>query len=297
MFLEDYFALIVNGVAIGAIYAMVGISFNIAYRPTNVFNLAQGELVMLGAMGAWVLMSVVGLPWALAAIGVIIAIALLAGIEERVAVAPHFRGGAHDHGWLISTLAFSIIIINWSDKLFRADPRLVQPIPGTSLQTHMIGPVAFNTHQIAVVVIAVGSIFLLEYIYKKTMIGKAISAVAEDRDGARLNGINPFYLTALSFVAAGGYCAIIGLAAAPLLLASTSLGLMLLVKGFTAMALGGVGSNWGTLIGGILIGVIDSLSSVLVSAGFRPLVIFVVLLSILLIRPQGIFGTPPGRVV
>jgi branched-chain amino acid transport system permease protein len=297
MILEDFLALLVNGICLGAIYAMVGIGLNIAYKPTNVFNLAQGEFVMLGAMLAWVLLTRFSMTWVVGVLIVVAAMGILGGLEERIAVAPHFRAKSHHHGWLISTLAFSIIIINIADKVFRADPRFVPPIPGLSLDTKFLGPIAYNTHQLAVVSIVIASIFGIEHVYRRTLVGKMISAVSEDRDGARLNGINPFRLTMLSFVAGAAYCAFSGVLAAPLVLASTSLGLILLVKGFMSMALGGVGSNWGTLVGGIFIGCVESVSSIMLSTGYRQLLLLVVLLAVLLIRPHGLFGTSPGRTV
>lgn len=297
MQITDIIAVLVNGVALGAIYAMVGIGLNIAYKPTNVFNLAQGEFVMLGAMLTWVFISNVGMPWVLAVAAVMLVVGLIGLLEERIAVAPHFRASARHHGWLTSTLAFSIIIINLADQAFHADPRFVPAFPGTSLDSIQWAGITFNTHQIAVVVITMASILALDWIYRRTLIGKCISAVAEDQDGARLNGINPSHITLLSFAAGAAYCALAGVLAAPLLLASTSLGLALLVKGFMAMAVGGVGSNWGTLIGGILIGCIESLGSLVLSTGTRQLVLLVALLAILLVRPQGLLGRPQGRTV
>ncbi len=297
MYLNDILSLTVDGLALGAIYAMVGISLNIAYKPTNVFNLAQGEFVMLGAMLSWVAMSGFGLPWLLAAAAVVVVVAVFGMLEERIAVAPHFRAESHHHGWLVSTLAVSVIIINIADMVFRPEPQFVAPVPGTSTMTQTWGAINFNTHQIAVMVIVVVSIIALDWFYGRTLIGKSISAVSEDQDGARLNGINPLHITMLSFAAAAAYSAVAGLLAAPLMLASTSLGLILLIKGFMAMAVGGVGSNWGTLAGGLLIGWIESLGSLYFSSGTRQLVLLAVLLAILLIRPQGFFGKPMGRTV
>lgn len=297
MFMSDLLALLVNGVAIGCIYAMVGIGLNIAYKPTNVFNLAQGEFVMLGAMLGWLFMSGVGLPWIIAVVVVIVLVGLFGMFEERVAVAPHFKAGAQHHGWLISTLAFSIIIINVADRVFRADPQYMAPVPGTSTTSVVLGPLTYNTHQIAIVVLTLLSIVGLDWFYNKTMIGKSISAVSEDQEGARLNGISPAYITMLSFGAGAAYCAAAGLLAAPLLFASTSLGLMLLVKGFMAMAVGGVGSNWGTLVGGVLIGCVESVGSLYLSTGARLVLLLLLLLGLLLVRPQGLMGKPLGRTV
>lgn len=295
--LVDVLALVVNGIAIGTIYAMVGIGLNMSYKPTNVFNLAQGEFVMLGAMLTWLMISGAGLAWVVAAAAVMLLVGVLGMLEERIAVAPHFKAGEHSHGWLTSTLAFSIIIINLADQAFRADPRFVPPVPGTDTGARMIAGITFSTHQLAVVVIAVASIVALDWFYRRTLIGKSISAVAEDQDGARLNGINPLHITMLSFGAGAAYCALAGILAAPLLLASTSLGLALLVKGFMAMAVGGVGSNWGTLFGGVLIGCIESVGSLYMSTGTRQLLLLLVLLAILLARPQGLLGRPQGRTV
>jgi branched-chain amino acid transport system permease protein len=297
MSLEDLLALIVSGLTQGSLYAMAAVGLNIAYKPTNVFNMAQGDLLMLGAMFAAGVMGGWHWPWLVGAAFVMLAVGALALLEERVAVAPLLRNAAQHHGWIISTLAFSIIIVNASDRIWGADSRYVPPIPGTSADTTRLGALTFSTAQLAVIVLAIGSIAAIEWFYRATMMGKAVNAVAEDRDGARLNGINPLHLTLGSFVAAGMYSAFTGAVAAPLVMASTSLGLMLLVKGFMALAIGGVGSNWGALIAGLLIGCVESLSSITLTPGYRQLMLLIVLLVVLLIRPFGLFGRPATREV
>jgi branched-chain amino acid transport system permease protein len=198
--------------------------------------MAQGDLVMLGAMFAAGLMGGWGWPWLAGLVVAMLAVAVIATLEERVAVGPLLRDAAQHHGWIISTLAFSIIIVNLSDRYWGSDAQLVPPVPGSSLATTRWGPLTFSTAQLAVIVLAVGSIAGIEWFYRRTLIGKAVNAVAEDREGARLNGINPLRLTLASFIAAGMYSAFTGIVAAPLVMASTSLGLLLLVKGFMALA-------------------------------------------------------------
>jgi branched-chain amino acid transport system permease protein len=297
MSLDDLLSLLVNGITVGAIYAMVGVSLNIAYKPTNVFNLAQGGLVMLGMMFAWGVLTVWGLPWLPGVILVVIAVALVGLFEERVAVAPLKKFEGNAHGWIITTLAFSIVLVNAGDRIWGSDPRSVPPIPGTNLDTLEIGPLSFATNQIAVVALAIASIAVIEYFYHRTRLGRAVLAVAEDRDGARLCGISPLSLTTGSFAAASGYAALTGVIAAPLLLASTSVGLDMLIKGFMALAIGGVGSNWGALLGGILIACIESISSIYLSPGNRQIALLVVLLAILVVKPFGLFGRSGGREV
>jgi branched-chain amino acid transport system permease protein len=297
MLLEDLLALLTSGVTMGAIYAMVAVSFNIAYKPTNVFNMAQGELFMLGAMLAWALMTQHKVPWLA---GLLVVTAIVAGIglfEERVAVATLIKRPSHHHGWMISTLAFSIIVLNVADHVWGSDPQAVPPVPGASLDTVQIGALGFSTQQVAIVLIAIASIAVVEWVYRHTLPGKAVLAVAEDRDAARLNGISPSLLTMTSFAIAAGYAALTGVISAPLLLASTTIGLGLLVKGFMALAIGGVGSNWGALAAGILIGCVESVSSVQLTPGYRQLLLLAVLLAVLLVRPFGLFGRAGVREV
>jgi branched-chain amino acid transport system permease protein len=297
MSLEDFLALIVSGVTQGSLYAMAAVGLNIAYRPTNVFNMAQGDLLMLGAMFAAGVLGGWGWPWLAAVAAVTLAVGGIALVEERVAVAPLLRNAAQHHGWIISTLAFSIIVVNASDRIWGSDAQFVPPIPGTSTATSRLGPLTFSTAQLAVIALAFASIAAIEWFYRSTMAGKAVNAVAEDREGAKLNGINPLTLTLGSFVAAGMYSALTGVVAAPLVMASTSLGLLLLVKGFMALAIGGVGSNWGALLAGLLIGCVESISSVNLTPGYRQLMLLVVLLLVLLVRPFGLFGKPATREV
>jgi branched-chain amino acid transport system permease protein len=297
MNLEDFLALLTTGATMGAIYAMVAVSFNVAYKPTNVFNMAQGELVMLGAMFAWGLMTIKALPWFVAALLVMLLVAAVGLFEERVAVATLLKKPSHHHGWIISTLAFSIILLNVGDHVWGTDPQVVPPIPGATLDTVQWGALTFSTQQVAVLFLAIVSIAGIEWIYRHTLAGKAVLAVAEDRDAARLHGISPSRLTMASFALAAAYAALTGLVAAPLVLASTGIGLALLVKGFMALAIGGVGSNWGALAAGILIGCVESISSISLTPGYRQVMLLVVVLALLLVRPFGLFGRAGVREV
>lgn len=297
MSLEDLLALLTTGLTMGAIYAMVAVSFNVAYKPTNVFNMAQGELVMLGAMFAWILMTHFHLPWIVGLVLVMLGVAAIGLFEERIAVATLLRRPSHHHGWIISTLAFSIIVLNLGDHIWGTDAQVVPPIPGATLDTVQWGSLTFTTQQLAVLLIAAASIAGVEWVYRRTLPGKAVLAVAEDRDAARLNGISPSRLTMTSFALAAAYAALTGVVAAPLLLASTSIGLALLVKGFMALAIGGVGSNWGALAAGILLGCVESVSSVSLTPGYRQLLLLGVVLVVLLARPFGLFGRGSVREV
>ena len=130
-----------------------------------------------------------------------------------------------------------------------------------------------------------------------TRAGKAVLAVAEDRDAALLRGINPNRLSSWSFFLGGGIAALTGVLAAPVLYASTGLGPSLLLKGFAAAAVGGIGNNRGALIAGYVIGLAEAIAATVLSPGYQLAATFAAMLVILLIRPHGLFGRPEARAV
>jgi branched-chain amino acid transport system permease protein len=272
------------------------VSFNILYRPTNVFNFAQGDLVMLGAMVFVTLQAKASLPWQLALLLGVVCVGLVAVVIERVGVAPLLRRSSHGHGWIITTLAFSMIIVNAAGKLWGADPLPVAAPFGLSTEPIEVAGQQVASYQIALVVFTLVLIAGIEALYQ-TRMGRAVIGVAENRDAALLRGINPATLSIWSFALGGAFAGLVGYLASPILFASTSLGAGLMLKGFAAAALGGLGSNRGALLAGLVIGIAESSSAALLPSGYQNAVILVVVLSVLLVRPQGIFGSVNARAV
>jgi len=263
--------LLVGALTAGSLYALVAMGFNILYRPTNVFNFAQGDLVMLGAMFGATFITLLGLPWFVGAGLAMLAVAALGLVEEKIAVAPVLNRSATGHGWVITTLAVSMIFANLVGLGWGPDP-------------------------IAVMVITLVLVLGVEAFYG-TRSGKAVLAVAEDRDAALLRGINPNRLSSWSFFLGGGVAALTGVLAAPVLYASTGLGPSLLLKGFAAAAVGGIGNNRGALLAGYIIGIVEAVAATLLSPGYQLAATFAVMLAILLIRPHGLFGRAEARAV
>ncbi|MFO1081460.1 MAG: branched-chain amino acid ABC transporter permease [Reyranellaceae bacterium] len=288
--------LVVGGLTAGSLYALVAMGFNILYRPTNVFNFAQGDLVMLGAMLGATLMTMAGLPWIVGAVLAMLGVGLLAFVEQRIAVAPVLRRSATGHGWVITTLAVSMIFANVVGLIWGPDPIAVRPPAPFSTDTVELLGANVSSYQIALVVVTVLLVLGVEAFYG-TRAGKAVLAVAEDRDAALLRGIDPDRLAGWSFFLGGGVAALTGVLAAPLLYASTGLGPALLLKGFAAAAVGGIGNNRGALIAGYVIGLAEALAAALLSPGYQLAATFAVTLAILLVRPHGLFGRPEARSV
>jgi branched-chain amino acid transport system permease protein len=289
----DVFA---HGIVAGSLYALVAVSFNILYRPTNVFNFAQGELVMLGAMIFASLTSLAGMPWFVAFAATLLAVGCIGLVEERIAVAPILARSQTGTGWVITTLATSLIISNLVGRFWGPDPILVKPPALLSMESLDIASSRISSYEIALVLLTLVLVAIVERVYR-TLKGKAVMAVAEDREAALLRGIDPGSLGRWSFFLGAAFAAMTGVLAAPILYASTSLGPDLLLKGFAAAAVGSIGNNRGALLAGYVIGVTEAVGASLLSPGYQEAVIFMVVLAVLLLKPEGLFGSPNARTV
>ena len=287
---------LVSGLTAGSLYCLVAVGFNILYRPTKVFNFAQGDLVMLGSMASALLMTQLHWPWAAAFAAAAAAVALLALLEERVAVAPVLRRSASGTAWIITTLAVAMIITNLVGKVWGSDPIVVPAPAPLSNDMLALGGINISSYQIALIVLTVLLVVVVELLYG-SLWGKATLAVAEDRDAALLRGIDPVSISRWSFALGGAFAALTGALASPILSASTTLGGMLLLKGFAAAAIGGLGSNRGALVAGYTIGLTEAASALLLSPGYHNAVMLVLVLAILLARPGGLFSTLEARTV
>ena len=288
--------LLIQGIVAGCIYALAGISLNILYRPTYTFNFAQGSLIMLSAMVCAALLATGRIPWYGAALLAVLAVVVLSLLTYAVAIAPVIKRSGHGAGWIISTLAISLIIDDAVGKSFGADPQQVKPPPPFSTQLHELGGFQVSSYQGLVLVFTVLIVVATGWFYAQRT-GKAIMAVAEDRDAALLRGIDPGRLSMLSFAVGGVLAAMTGILAAPMMYASVGLGPLLLIKGFEAVAIGGVGSNRGAVIGGCLLGIVEATSGALLSPGYQSAATFAIVLSVLLVRPQGLFGNTQMRTI
>ncbi|HEY1964670.1 MAG TPA: hypothetical protein VGG59_07055, partial [Acidobacteriaceae bacterium] len=143
--------ILITGLPAGCLYALVAATFNILYRPTNVFNFAQGDLVMLGAMFFVSLRAIDGMPWPIALLIGVIGVGVFAVLIERIAVAPLLRRSAHGHGWIITTLATSMIVANLSGKVWGADPVPVSAPLGLSTTPVEMAGLLIPTYQLALV--------------------------------------------------------------------------------------------------------------------------------------------------
>lgn len=280
---------LVDGITIGSIYGLAAVSINVMYRPSHIFNFAQGDLVLIGALASFVLIESLHLPWILGLAGVIALGAAIGGVEELVAIWPVLSRSSKATAWVLTTLAISLIAENIIGRYVSDVPNVVRPFPLLSTRPFHAGPVLIQSYQIGVWVFAWLMIAGLGLLYA-TKHGRAVLALAEDRDAAVLRGVPAATLIFVSWVIGGAVAMLTGLVAAPITFASVGLGATLLIKGFEAAAIGGLGDNRGAMVGGLVVGLAETYAAIFLSPGYRNVATFAALMLVLLVRPAGIFG-------
>ncbi len=275
-----------SGLSTGAIYALIGIGFSIIFNATGIINFAQGEFVMLGGMLTLFFLNILHLPlWA--AIPPAVLCATVAGVLfERLAIRP--LRNPTPLNLVIITIGGSILIRGISMLLWGKDTHALPPFTGDE-PIDVAGATILPQHLwilgVTLVIIAVNKFF-----FYHTISGKAMRACSYNSRAAGLVGIDVRRMVMFSFIVSSAMGAVAGIIVAPLTMASYDVGIMLGLKGFCAAIIGGMSSGLATVVGGLILGILESLGAGLVSSGYKDAVAFIILLLILFVRPQGLFG-------
>jgi branched-chain amino acid transport system permease protein len=280
-FLQFFF----SGLTVGAVYALVALGFTLIYNASDVVNFAQGEFVMLGGM-VTVFASAAGVPLpfaALIAVGVAVAVGLLL---YWFAIAP--ARGASAVSIIIITIGASIFLKGAAqvvfDKQFHKLPSFSSDAPidvlGASVQPQSLWVLG-----------GTAAVVLVLYVFlERTLLGKAVLATSASRLAARLVGINTATIMALAFGGSAAIGAIAGILVTPITLTSYDVGTTMALKGFAAAMLGGMGNPLGAVVGGLVLGLLETLGAGYISSTYKDGFAFVMILVVLLAMPQGILG-------
>jgi len=283
---------IFTGLTVGSIYAIIALGFTIIYNATDIVNFAQGEFVMLGAMIMVTLQTVVGLPVWLALPLSIAAGAIVGALLERLAIRPLRQASILTA--IIVTIGASIFLRGVAMIAWGRDAKVLPPFTKSGAlfvgQAYIMMPQSLWVLGVTLVVV-VG----LMAFYSRALVGKAMRAVAINRYGAQLVGISPSRMVFWSFALSGALGAMAGILIAPITFAGYSMGTMLGLKGFAAAIFGGLGSSAGAIVGGIILGLLESFAGGFVSSGYKDAVAFLILLAVLFIKPTGMLGGKAGR--
>lgn len=275
-----------SGLSTGAIYALIGFGFAIIYNSTGIINFAQGEFVMLGGMTAIFCLNFLQLPILPSIILAILGSTLVGILFERAAIRP--LKNASPLSLVIITVGAGILIRGAVMLVWGKDTHALPAFSGSD-PIHLAGATILPQHLwifgITFLIIALNKLF-----FSLTIAGKAMRACSYNSRAASLVGIDVKKMVLLSFMISSAIGSLAGIIIAPLTMTSFDVGIMLGIKGFCAAIIGGLSGGIGILLGGLLLGVLESLGAGLISSGYKDAVAFIVLLIILFVRPQGLFG-------
>jgi branched-chain amino acid transport system permease protein len=282
---RQLFQYILSGLSNGAIYALIGFGFAMIYNATGIINFAQGEFVMLGGILTVFFLTVLKLP-IIPAIILAVAISTIVGVcFERLAIRP--LQNAKPLSLIIITIGASIFIRGAAMIIWGKDTHALPAFSGSD-PIYIAGATILPQHlwifAVTVLTIIAGRIF-----FNYSIAGKAMRACAYNSQAAGLVGINVKNMVLLSFAISSAIGSLAGIIIAPLTMTSYDVGVMLGLKGFCAVIIGGMSSGLSTVIGGLLLGLLESLGAGYISASYKDAIAFIILLLILFIRPEGLF--------
>ncbi len=284
--MQAFLQYLFSGLTNGAIYAIIAIGFSMLYNATELINFAHGEFVMLGALTLVTFWGVFGLPLPVAFLLTIIAVSLVGLLLERLAIRTVSR--PHPIVLVIITVGASIFLRGVAMIVWGKDARSLPPF--IDLPPIQLGGATFLAQSVWILVIALLLAVGIHLFYRKTLTGKAMQATAINKRAAWLTGIPSERMVLLAFVMSAGLGGIAGMIIAPVTMCSYDMGTILGLKGFCAAMLGGIGSLWGAVIGGFLLGIVEAMGVGFISSALKDAIAFILLLLILYIRPGGIFG-------
>jgi branched-chain amino acid transport system permease protein len=282
---------LINGLTTGSIYAIVALGYTLVFGVLGIINMAHGEIFMFGAFMGVVITSTLGLPLWLAFVVAAVATGVMGYLLERLALRPLRKNSEGSHlAPLISTIGVSIFLENLADKMFGSGNHPVQN--SWSEINFTIGTVNIYIVQIVIFCIAVALMIILSYWLLKTKGGRALRATAENLETASLLGVNTKKMITITVILAsviGGIAGIlVGMAFSSV---NPQMGLAIGLKGLAIIILGGMGSVKGAMAGGMILGLSETLVVVIGFSGYRDAIAFIIIIVILLLRPQGLFGT------
>lgn len=284
-FFDQFLQFALSGVGVGAIYAIVGLGFMIVYSVTRVVNFAQGEFVMLGGMVTATLYAA-GVPLFLA-MALSIAFAVLMGaLVQRGIIHP--ARNASTVTLILLTFGVSIVIRGIALLVWTTDPKSFPAFSGEksiAIGQAVMSPQAFWV--VGTLAVLAAALYLF---FARTMPGKALQACAINAPAARLMGISVETMALLAFALAAAMGAVAGIVTTPLTTTSYDIGIPMAIKGFVAALAGGLNRIEGVVMGGLVLGVLESLAAGLISSGFKDAIALLILILVLLVRPGGLLG-------
>ena len=280
---------LINGISIGAVYAIIALGYTMVYGIAKMLNFAHGDVIMVGAYMSFCVTNYLGLPAVVSVLAAMVVCTILGIVIEGLAYKP--LRGTSSLAVLITAIGVSYFLQNAAQLIWGSAPKNFASVV-TMKPIQLFGGQLIITGEVLLTVVVSALVMVgLNLFVGKTKTGKAMRAVSEDRDAARLMGINVNRTISTTFAIGSALAAVAGV-----LLCSTiptlqpTTGSMPGIRAFTAAVIGGIGSIPGAMLGGILLGLIETFSQIYISTEFSDAIVFAVLILILLVKPAGLLG-------
>ncbi len=287
MSIEDRVAqFIISGLTTGSIYALIALGFCIIHNATGIVNFTQVDFVSLGGLMMYTLLLAGGLPLPLAFLGSVAVVTGVGALMERLAIRP-----AKSRAVIILifiTIGVSILMRGVFKVVWGKNQMALPPFSGDT--PLMVLGAAVLPQSLWVLFITVAVVIVLHLFFNRTRIGKAMRATSFNPRAAALMGIDVNSMILFSFALSGALGAVAGIIIVPITTLSYDIGVILGLKGFAAAVLGGYGNSVGAIVGGLLLGVLESLGAGMISSTYKDVIAFAILLVVLFIKPSGLLG-------
>jgi len=285
--------LLVSGLATGAIYALIAVGFTLLWQTSQTINFAQGEFVMLPAFFVLAAMNAGAPFWLAALVGVAVSVAVLGVLFKIVVVDPLLKYGVLP--LVISTIALSLLLKESAKDFYSSQ---AQPFPALvpAIDLHVLGAVV-SMQSLAVLAVAVVTVVALALLLNRTRLGRCMQATAQNPTLAAILGIPVRRMVLYTFLINAVLVAIASILVSPIYLAKFTNGETLGLAAFTAAIIGGFNQVRGAILGGVILGVLDNLSAAYLSSQYRGAFPLIILIAVILLRPQGLLGRAEERTV
>jgi branched-chain amino acid transport system permease protein len=277
---------VISGLGLGSMYGLIALGFHVTYVVSNTVNFSQGSAMMLGAVLGYTFAVTLGWPLPLAALAALAACALFGAVIERTLVRPFADRGSN--AWLMATVAGGIVLDNVVLFTFGKEPRGFPSILSTK-PVEVFGAGVYPL-QLVIPVAGIAIAILLQVAFSRTRLGKALLAVVQNPDAAKLMGINVRLAVTASFMISTALAALAGLLIAPLYSVHSDMGTLFGIKAFAVAILGGITSASGVMLAGLVYGLIEALVTALFGSVYTQIVVFTVVILALAVMPNGLLG-------
>ena len=277
---------IISGIGLGSMYGLIALGFHVTYVVSNAVNFSQGSAMMLGAVLGYTFAVTLGWPLPLAAITALAACALVGALIERTLVRPFAERGSN--AWLMATVAGGIVLDNLVLFTFGKEPRGFPSV--LAMKPVQIFGAGVYPLQLVIPVAGIAIAILLQVIFSRTRLGKALLAVVQNPDAAKLMGINVRLAVTVSFMISTALAGLAGLLIAPLFSVHSDMGTLFGIKAFAVAILGGLTNPWGVVVAGLAYGLVEACATTWLGSSSTQIVTFTAVIAALALAPSGLFG-------